>query len=286
MIKKEMVLATLIVILFSLNALSAKLIDKIVATVNGTPITLYELKNIAPLYKARTPKALLNMVIDDYLIKQYAKNVGITVSEEDVDKYLENMARRNNMSLEEFLNKLRKEGIDIDEYKKGVKLQLYRYFFARRVFLPTINITQKDIENYYKLHKNMFKNLNKIAVLSIISLRDLKTARMVYNKLKNGANFYEMLKKYSLNKNPRREIPIMALNPYLQKKILSLKKGDFTNILQAGGRFYIVKLLNIKEEGNTKEQIRNILAERQIEAKLKSWLKMVRARSDIEIYLK
>ncbi len=286
MIKKELLFGALIVILFSLNALSAKLIDKIVATVNGEPITLYELKNISPLYKAKTPKALLNMVIDDYLIEQYARNVGIRVSEEDVEKYLENMARRNNMSVDEFLNRLKESGIDIEEYKRGIKLQLYRYLFARRVFLPTISISQKDIENYKKLHKNMLKSYNRAVVLSIISLPDLKTAQMVYSKLKSGANFYEMLKKYSLNKNPRREIPIMALNPYLQKKILSLKKGEFTNILEAGGKFYIVKLIDIKQEGGAKERIRFILAEKQIEAKLKSWLKMVRARSDIEIYLK
>jgi len=286
MVKKFFVLIMVLLTLSTGEASAAKLIDKIVATVNGTPITLYELKNIAPLYNAKNVRTLLNKVIDDYIIEQYAKNVGITVSYEQVEQYLENMAKRNNLTTDEFLAKLRKAGIDIEEYKKGVKLVLYRYNFARRVFLPTVTITNKEIEDYYKLHKSLFKNSNKVAVLSIISLADLKTAQMVYKKLQNGANFYKMLEKYSLNKNKKREIPIVALNPYLQKKILSLNTGEFTNIIEASGKYYIVKLLGLKEEGNIKGQIRNTLAEKQIEAKLKSWLKMIRSRSDIEIYIK
>ncbi len=265
---------------------ASTVIDEIVATVNGAPITTYELKNIAPLYNAKNAKDLLNKVIDDYIIEQYAKNVGITVGEEQVEQYLKTLAHRNNLTVDQYIGKLQNAGIDIEELRRGIKLLVYRYTFARRVFLPTISISKKQIENYYKLHKDQFKNSTKTVVLSIITLKDLQTAQMIYNELKNGANFYDMLKKYSINKNLTREIPLMALNPYLQQQILSLKKGEFTKIIQAGGKYYIVKLVDIKQEGSVMQQVRNIMIEKQIEAKLKSWLKMIRARSDIEIYLK
>lgn len=286
MLRKVLVFTIGIVMVLASSAFSSKLIDKIVATVNGTPITMYELKNIAPLYKAKSVNQLLNEVIDDTIIEQYAQNVGITVSDDQVEQYLKNIANRNNLTTDEYLEKLKEAGIDTDEYKKGVKLMLYRLTFARRVFLPTVTITQKDIDRYYKLHKDEFKNSNKVVVLSIISLPNLKTAQMVYNKLKNGAKFEEMLKEYSTNKNSTREIPLEALNPYLQNKILSLKKGGFTNIIESDGRYYIVRLLDIKEVGNVDTEIKNILIEKQIDKKLTSWLKMIKARSDIEIFLK
>jgi len=286
MLRKVLVFTIGIVVVLNLNAFSSKLVDKIVATVNGKPITMYELKNIAPLYRAKSVNQLLNEVINDTIIEQYAQNVGITVSDDKVEQYLKSMANRNNLTLDEFLEKLKSAGIDIEEYKKGVKLMLYRFTFARRVFLPTVSVTDKDIERYYKLHKDTFKNTNKVVVLSIISLPDLKTAQMVYGKLKSGTNFDDMLKEYSLNKNLRREIPLEALNPYLQNKILSLKKGQFTNIIESDGKYYIVRLLNVKERGNIDTEIKNILIEKQIDKKLTSWLKMIRARSDIEIFLK
>ncbi len=286
MLRKVLVFTISFVVILSLNAFSSKLIDKIVATVNGTPITMYELKNIAPLYKAKSVNQLLNEVINDTIIEQYAQNVGITVSDDKVEEYLKNIASKNNLTVDEFLEKLKDAGIDLEEYKKGVKLMLYRFTFARRVFLPSVTVTKKDIERYYKLHKDMFENANKVVVLSIISLKDLNTAQTVYKELLNGAKFEDMMKKYSLNKNPEREIPLAALNPYLQNKILSLKKGQFTNIIESDGKYYIVRLLDIKEGGNIDTQIKNILIEKQIDKKLTSWLKMIRARSDIELFLK
>lgn len=286
MLKKLLIFSLVFSIILSINAFGSKLIDKIVATVNGTPITLYEIKNIASLYKAKSAKQLLNEVIDDTIIEQYSKNVGITVSDDRVNQYLNNLAARNNLTISEFLDKLRKSGIDIDEYKKGVKMLMYRYTFARRVFLPSVSVTKEDIKRYYNLHKNLFKNTNKIAVLSIISLNNPKTAQLVYGKLKNGANFEKMLEEYSLSKKIKRAIPIAALNPYLQKTILNLKEGEFTNIIESDGKFYIVKLIKIKEENDIDTQISNILTEQQIEKKLKSWLKMIRARADIELFLK
>ncbi len=286
MLKKLLIFAIGFSLILSVNALGSKLVDKIVATVNGTPITLYELKNIAPLYGAKSVKQLLKKVIDDTIIEQYSKNIGITISNERINQYLSNVASRNNLTISEFLDRLRKSGINIDEYKKGIKMLLYRYTFARRVFLPSVSVTKKDIKRYYNLHRNLFKNTNKIVILSIISLDNLKTAQTVYNKLKNGADFKKMLEKYSLNKRLKRAIPIAALNPYLQKTILSLKEGEFTNIIESDGKFYIVKLLSIKGENNIDTQITNILIGQQIEKKLKSWLKMIRARSDIELFLK
>ncbi len=285
-VKKLLILSIGFSLILATNALGSKIIDKIVATVNGTPITLYELKNIAPLYGAKSVKQLLNEVIDDTIIEQYSKNVGITVGDDRVNQYLSNIASRNNLTVSEFLDKLKKSGININEYKKGIRMLMYRYTFARRVFLPSVSVTKEDIKRYYNLHKSSFKNTNKIAVLSIISLNNPETAQMVYSKLKDGANFEEILKKYSVDKSLKREIPLAALNPYLQKTILSLKKGEFTNIIESDGKFYIVKLLNVKEGSDIDTQITNILTEQQIEKKLKSWLKMIRARSDIELFLK
>ena len=282
------ILVSVIIILFGLTGMlnAATLINKIVATVDGKPITLYELKSIAGFYNAKNPQELLNRVIDDYIIREYAENVGITISDEEVEKYMENLAARNNLTLDDFINKIKDSGIDLDYYKEGIKLLLYRIKFARKVFLPSVKISKQDIENYYKLHKEELASSSKIAVLSIITLDSLKKAQTVYKLLKKGEDFDKLLEKYSLTKDKTRDVPIAALNPYLQNKILSLKNGEYTNIIESEGKFYIVRLIEIKEGADIDRQIRNILIDKRINSKLKSWLKLVKARSDIEIYLK
>ncbi len=275
----------IIVILFSLTA-NAKLIDKIVATVNGEPITLYELKNIAGFYQAKTPKQLLNEVIDGYLIEQMAKNVGIDVTDEEVEKYIQQIASQNNLTVDEFLNKLKESGIDLHYYKEGIKLRIYQIKFARRSFLPTIKISKKEIENYIKQHKKLFENGSKLLKLNIITLNTLKEAQKVYKLLKEGKPFDEIAAKYSLNKQTKRVIPLEAINTYLREKLLSLKIGEYTDIIESGGKYYIVKLIGYENNNDIETMARNMLIEQRLQAKLNSWLKMVRSRADIEIYLK
>ncbi|AEA33021.1 peptidyl-prolyl cis-trans isomerase [Hippea maritima] len=283
LIKLVVLVAVFVLVGFSSEA---KTVDKIIATVNGKPITTYELQNLAGFYRVNNLNTLLNEVIDDYLIRQYANNMGIIVSDEDVEKYIQQMAEANNLSEDEFLAKLKESNIDLNYYKEGIKLRLYRIKFARRVFLSSIKITDKDIENYYNLHKDKFKGKSKVLVLSIITLGDLETAKKVYSLLKKGKSFEDLLNKYSTTKESTRKVPIETLNPYLQKKLLSLKPNQYTDIIQSAGKFYIVKLLGTEEGESIKDTIRNTLIDQQITAKLKSWLKMIRARSDIEVFQK
>ncbi len=275
-----------VVILFISPLSEAQLVDKIIATVNGKPITTYELQNLAGFYRTHNIKELLNSVIDDYLIEQYAKSMGIEVQDKDIEKYMENMAHANNLSMDEFLQKLKENHIDLEYYKKGVMLKLYRIKFARRLFLGSVRVSDEDVENYYKLHKDQFKNYSKVLKLDILTMNDKKTAEAVYRQLKNNKTFESIKTENKAVREEIRQIPINALNPYLQSKLLSLKPGEYTDIIESDGRYYIVKLLKIQSGDNLKEDIRNILIDQRVSAKLKSWLKMVRARSDIEVFSK
>lgn len=275
-----------VVILFISPLSEAQLVDKIIATVNGKPITTYELQNLAGFYRTHNIKELLNSVIDDYLIEQYAKSMGIEVQDKDIEKYMENMAHANNLSMDEFLQKLKENHIDLEYYKKGVMLKLYRIKFARRLFLGSVKVSDEDVENYYKLHKDQFKNYSKVLKLDILTMNDKKTAEAVYRQLKNNKTFESIKTENKAVREEIRQIPINALNPYLQNKLLSLKPGEYTDIIESDGRYYIVKLSKIQSGDNLKEDIRNILIDQRVSAKLKSWLKMVRARSDIEVFSK
>ncbi len=262
-------------------------VDKIVATVEGQPITAYELENIAGFYRVKNTKALLNKVIDDYVLMYYAKKSGIVVTDEDVEKYIDNLAVRNNMSPDMFLKKVESSGLDIEYYKKGIRLALYRRKFALRMFAATIHITDTDIERYYKLHKKEFKT-NPVLVMSIISVKDKKLANSIYEQLQNGADFMSLKKKFSMDTASERAIPLSAFNKQIQNELKGLSVGGISNIIEANNVYYIVKILDKKGANVTletmKDRIRNILFGQRIESKLASWLKMVKTRTDIEIF--
>ncbi len=281
----------LFIIFFSVFAIqqvfAQQVVDRIVATVEDVPITAYELTNIAGFYNAKTPQELLNLVVDDYVIVHYAKSLGINVSDEDVDKTIEGFAEKNNMPKDKFLSKVKESGVDMDYYFKGVKLQIYKQKFATKMFASSIKISDEDIDRYYVLHKNEL-NPGVVLILSIISTKDKKTAKIVYKGLSNGADFDKLKQQFSLDKEKERAIPISAFNKDIKDKLLQLKKGEYSNIIETNGKFYIIKLIDKKDAASDMElirkHIRNILFAKKMESKLDSWLRMVKARTDIEIF--
>ena len=286
--KKVFTVSLLFIVLLAMQSFSKEVVaDKIVATVEGQPITAYELSNIAGFYHTRNLDALVNKVVDDYVIKYYAKKLGIVVNDEDVNRFVDNLAKRNNMPADTFLQKVKESGIDIDYYKKGIALSLYRRKFAIKMFAPAIRITKADIERYYKLHKDEFK-ANPVLIMDIISVRSRELAETIYSKLQNGGNFKSLQKQFSIDKGGPKAIPLSAFNKTIQSELSNLKIGDISNIIEANNNFYIVKLLNKKgtqvNADTVSTNIRTILFGKKIESKLSSWLKMVKARTDIEIF--
>ncbi len=283
---RKVLFVLLCLFFFSVKAFSGEiLIDKIVATVESMPITSYEVRNIAAFYSGS--KDVLRSIVDDYVIMYYAKRLGIHVSDEDVDKFIKNIAARNGLSEDEFLRKLKENGIDLHYYRLGVKLQIYRRRFAMRMFAYGVRVTDAEVERYYRLHKDQF-HPSPILVMSIISVKERKLAEEIYKKLISGANFEELKMRYSMDKQPERAIPLSAFNPAIKRQLASLKPGQISSIIEAGGVYYIVKMIGVKGESASteaiKEKIRNLLFARKIDARLKGWLKMVKARTDIEIF--
>ncbi len=286
--KKFSFLFLMVVILCSINFASASVVvDKIVATVEGQPITAYELENIAGFYGTHNTKILIDRVINDYIVMYYAKKMGIIVTNEDINKYIDNIAKQNEMSPDMFLQKVNDSGIDIEYYKKGIRLGLYKKKFALKMFAPTIHITTKEIQRYYRLHKGEFK-ANPILIMSIISVKNKQLANTIYLKIKQGINFDFLKKKYSIDKENAKAIPLSAFNKNIRIQLSRLKVGDVSNIIEASGIYYIVKLVDKKGENvnfsAVKNKIEGILFTTKINAKLASWIKMVKSRTDIEIF--
>ena len=118
---------------------SAEVVDRIVAVVNDEIITLHELnesfepyrQNIENSYKGKDKDALIKQtkevffqrLIDNILIEQEAKKVGIsgTVKEEDVMGVLQDMLVKQNITMQDFLKNLAAEGKTIEGAKKEIK---------------------------------------------------------------------------------------------------------------------------------------------------------------------
>ncbi|HUJ25078.1 MAG TPA: peptidylprolyl isomerase [Myxococcales bacterium] len=110
--------------------------DRIAAVVNGQPITLSEVAERVQPELARTQpgpagdvqrkaylKEALEQIIDEKLVEIEATGLGIEVTEDDITKGVEQLARQNNMDMAQFAQALQAQNISIDSVRDSLRRQ-------------------------------------------------------------------------------------------------------------------------------------------------------------------
>jgi len=101
------------------------LFDKIVVVVNGTPVLKSEVDLFKEFYRIPDEKRALEDLVNQILLAQAAERMGLKVSPEEIDMFLQDLARRNNLtSTEELLSLLTKSGVSIVEFKNLIRRQI------------------------------------------------------------------------------------------------------------------------------------------------------------------
>lgn len=198
--------------------------DKILAKVNGKDITGEDYNIFINSLNPDLRKHLLNTekneeVIDELihqeLIYQDAKDKGLD-KEEDFQKVLE----------------------------KAKKSLLLNYYLGK--MLSDIAITDKEIEDFYKVHKDHF-NTSPTVRASHILVEDLEKAQEIYNKIVNGADFSLEAKKNSTcpSKNKGGDLGNFSRGQMVKEfedAAFSMNVGDISKPIKTEFGYHIIKL--------------------------------------------
>ncbi len=143
-----------------------KVIDQIVATVNGHPILLSELEK----QKTITAKELkvqgkegamdqpntftqkvLTQMIEDYLLDQEIERLGIQAGDAQLQQVLQSIMAENRItSKEEFRKALESQGYEFEEFVENYRKRISRNNYVRQTITPNITVSEQDIQNRLK----------------------------------------------------------------------------------------------------------------------------------------
>ena len=141
-------------------------IDSIVAIAETRSITKIELNNkkekviksflqqdlVVPSDKKIT-KLAIDQLITEKLVIEYASNQGINVSPEQLDNVINNIAKSNNISIEEMIKDIETDGTDFNDFREDIRKQLIFDQVKRRIIGPNIKISDFEIDNFIELQK-------------------------------------------------------------------------------------------------------------------------------------
>lgn len=294
-----------------------------VAVVNGVPIEKGEFdgevfliqKTVLGLGRplsceqvASIRKEVLESMIRRELLGQAARKSGIKPDENAVNKEI-NLLRQQFPDETEYKNELSRRGVNEEVlHDRMIRNNLVQRYVDKE-FADKAKVTDKELQDYYQKNIDLFKQPFQMRVSHIFIQSDPKgsdsrkkelrgKAEKILNNLKDDQDFAALAREYSdgPTKNSGGDLGYLRkgqLEKQFESKVMALKKGEITDIIETGYGFHIFKVTDIKPETilayeSVKEKVKKFLVDEKIKQAADLYARKLRekAGAGIEIFIK
>jgi len=287
---------------------AGEVMDRIIAIVNDDIITLKEAEKHVRVEKegryVSVNEYLTNLrlqekidaLIDDVLIRQQAKKFKIDVSDKEVEGIIDNIKKQYLIDDAELKAKLKEDNISYDDFIAGLRSNVVKGRLLARVISPEVNVTEKDLRQYYDKHKDEFVDEEyRLQQIFVSGQRDgQKRVTEAYNLLQEGKSFESVAKDYSDDTKSASAggdigyVKKVDLIPQLRAAVVFLTPGVYSSIITTPYGFHILKLVEKKKgETLTFEMARDSIHEKIVQAesdkRYKDYVGKLRKGSYIEV---
>lgn len=292
--------------------LTGTVVNRIMALVDGDPVTLYELKDFAngdPRLKqalSSDQAAVLDLLVTKRLIQKEVEQQGIVVQDADVDRYIANIRERNKIDDDQLDAALAQQGLTRERYRAQVREELQRAQLINREIRGKVSVSPEEIARYYKEHETegggdgqvsisqIFLKLPADAPPAEVEAVEARAAK-IYEQLKDGADFAEVAQKESEDGAAKSggklgKFKTGEMREDLEKAVAGLDPGEFSKPLRGSSGIHIVRLDErigvagqAMPEGKA-DEIKEQLYAKALEDRYNRWLKEdLRQRHHVEI---
>lgn len=250
-------------------------LDHIVAVVNDDVITATELDSRVRFLSKRLEESNTRLPPTDVLERQVlereiltrielqiARRSGITITDPALNDSLSNIARRNNMNLEQFREILVRDGFDFEEFRENLRNEMTISQLRRREVFNRVSVTDREIEDYIALHgspeqQNREYHLGHIliALPEAASADQIAEARHraegIVTELREGADFAQKALSLSAGQQALQGGDLGWRKPgqipsLFAGQVLKMQAGDVSDPIRSASGFHIVKLLETR----------------------------------------
>lgn len=258
----------------ALPTVAEELLDEIVAVVDDNVIMRSELdravQSIARQIEASgnqlPPDDILNaqvlerMIIQEIQISR-AENVGIRISDAEVDAALANIANQNGMTVQEMQQAIERDGFEFADFRRDMKRDMQaervRYAYANSnvkiseheidLFLADNELDQGEVELQHILIAT--SSDNDAAATEAAQ----QEANEIYEKIMAGENFSVLATQFSdgqkaLEGGRLGWRPVNQLPPLFADQVVSMSPGEVTHPIRSPSGFHILKLVDQNSE--------------------------------------
>jgi len=246
-------------------------LDRVLVVVNDEAVTQWDLNeqrrivlsqlrasNIQPPSNDVLDKQVLERLIVERAILQYAKETGIRVDDTTVERTIMRVAEENKIAPDEFRKVLEREGIAYANYREDIRRQVIVQRVREREVDSKLNVSDAEVDNYLAtvasqaggedeyLLSHIYVTVPEQATPDVVESRRLR-AEEALSQVKSGKDFAQVAAAYSnapdassggnLGWRTRARLPSV-----FAEIVRSMQPGDVSSVLRSAGGFHVVKL--------------------------------------------
>jgi peptidyl-prolyl cis-trans isomerase SurA len=249
-------------------------------------------------------KDLLRGLIDQSLLVQRAKDMGISV-ETDLIKRMDEVRKQNGLnSLEELEKAVEGSGIAWEDYKTQIRNGLLTQEVMRKEVGSRINIGNEEVKKYYDEHPQEFTRPEQVELSEIFLSTEGKSPEEIeavqkkaedfHNRVVKGDEFSEIAKRYSEGSTAKDQSGDLGtyqrgqLSPQLEAVVFKMEKGQITDVTQTKTGFEILKVDNHYQSGlqpldKVETEIMNRLYMQKMQPTMREYLAQLRQESYVMV---
>jgi peptidyl-prolyl cis-trans isomerase SurA len=255
-----------------------QLVDRVVAVVNDGVVLESELdeqmseitarlrqQNVAlPADEVMRQQVLDRLVLEE-IQAQRADRAGIKVSDEQVNAAMDDIARRQGITLQQLPSKLAQDGIEYAEYRSELKREIARQMLRSRDVVQRITVTPRELDQYLDHEQKTATAANEYNVSHILIpvaqdatptqlAAATKRANEVDQRARAGEDFAKLAITYSASETALDGGALgwrkgTELPTFLADVIARMKPGEVSELIQTPSGFHIVRLNETRAAG-------------------------------------
>jgi len=254
-------------------------VDRVIAIVNDEALTQYDVNeqkrvvlgqmkssNLTPPSPEVLEKQLLERLITERVLLQYAKETGIRIDDTTVERALARIAEDNKLSNDEFKKAVEREGIPFAKYRSDIRNEITVQRLREREVEGRVNVSDAEVdyllatlesqaggEVEYRL-AHILVLVPEQASTDQIDVRQ-RRAETALAQVRSGTDFSQVAAGFSDAQDALQGGNLgwrapARLPTVFADSVRKMKPGDVSPVLRSASGFHIVKLLEIRSRNS------------------------------------
>jgi peptidyl-prolyl cis-trans isomerase SurA len=285
---------------FAAIPIGAEVVNRIVASVDGDPITLYELNKFISDKSSQVPnmrgisnKDALQALITEKLVEKEIVARGIRIRDEDIDHYIDRIKQQNHIDDEQLREALKQQGLDYAQYRQQIRGEIEKVQLLNKEIRAKVTISPEDVSRYYEAHKKDYERPGVIKVRQITLRLDpdapepIATAVMdrmedIRKRLVKGEDFATLAKQVSEDPLAAEggdlgELQPSKLLPEFEGPLSKMKEGEISEPIRTKMGVHLVKLEKriaevYQPESEVAADIKEKLYNEELDERYRRWI--------------